>query len=239
MFSQIVEFADDPAIICRKCESQLKRALELKRMCETANLHFKRNLANEHFVWHENLRDLKATLHEEEQTKQADPVIEKRPPEEPAVTEPPITDIPEPSSERFDDCEFDEGIIESFFRETDAVLGGSTETMQTPTVELKPPAQSIPVKKNHENFESSCTEKERYSEPNDNEFEFINRLTLENIKEMTAMISTLLTPKEKSLTASSTPTTGKRKVEAKKPPKIKINLRSAVRMTRSRRNSLF
>lgn len=58
---QIVELKGDcPAFICRSCQKHVMQASELKKLCLKSDQYCRESLINERYLWHENLRELKA-----------------------------------------------------------------------------------------------------------------------------------------------------------------------------------
>lgn len=223
---KLVELANVPALICRRCEKYVSQAAELRRTIMKSDEYYRGALTEERYMWHENLRELK-------------PALKAAQPEKAAQIPQATLQTSEVDDTADDDVIFtidlDSEDLEKFMTEADEVL-----TQSLDDIEASEPAK---IKEEKEDSESLYAETE-INYDSDAELD-LSLLTNDQIQSMTDQISRLL-PK---LNETKDKKSSKKKVKLQKrlakrkhriasnPPTTRNKSKTAKRLVRSRNSS--
>lgn len=218
---KIIELPNVPALICRKCEKHVAQAMELKKLCETSERHFKQDSKNEYYFIHENLRELKATSKKVANEASAPPVIPQvltilpktlttTKTTEISTGSPKVVDLPMKSrrnSLRIKEVplRYKDICLPNSHLATESVnLGKEPPTKRRNTASIPDPVIT-PAVKSEASIENECDStadtEVSINNNNLNDLEFVDSLTIDQIKELTDVLSGILMPspaKEKS-----------------------------------------
>lgn len=182
--------------MCRKCEKHIRQAIELKKLLLKSEKYFKEKLDMERYIWHENLRELRATP----PATTMNTTVERHKTEiEPPTLEPitdDITDLNENDLEEF----IHEAVMTSIseIREIDMVASSPTIILHDDELTRMP----FEIKKEPKDLQQdddvcsmtadTCPCSDTLNDRLETDFDFVDMITDEQIEEMTEMISGIL-----------------------------------------------
>lgn len=187
-----------PALICRKCEKHVMQANELKKLCIKSEKYFKKSLNNENYLWHENIRDLKASMKTEmKHVTEAEKAVMSEPAPTSTDATHQLTDLNEHDLE-----ELQKDIENNLFMMTDIDHNDTVTVLKShKAVSLngEEVSDTFEIKKEPIDDEEACNKGadtepcgETLKERLETDFDFVDKITYEQIEEMTNLITVVL-----------------------------------------------
>lgn len=173
------------------------QANDLKKLCIKSEKYFKQSLNNENYIWHENLRDLKASIKAKELVTEAEKALIS----DPAPTSTDATDKFTDLNEH-DLKELQKDIENNIFMMTDIDHDDAVIVLDSPkavSLNEEEISDTFNIKTEPKDDEDACSmgaDTEPYcdtlKERLETDFDFVDKITYEQIEEMTNLITVVL-----------------------------------------------